>query len=80
VGSASAESPIKHISGYPAASLDEWRAECVACGLIDPELKRDSARTLFSKNKLQLITANWIAAGIPLHRALRRAAQAAYLA
>jgi hypothetical protein len=53
---------IKHIGGYPTASLGEWRAECVACGLIDPELKRDSARTLFSKNKLQLIAANWIAA------------------
>jgi hypothetical protein len=34
----------------------------VASGLIDPTAKPDAARSLFSKYKLQLIAANWIAA------------------
>jgi AAA domain len=55
-------SSLTHINGYPIASLDEWQAQCVASGLIDPTAKPDAARSLFSKYKLQLIAANWIAA------------------
>jgi hypothetical protein len=47
--------------GCPAASLDLWRAECVKRGLIDPTTKRHTARSMFSKYKLKLIAANWIA-------------------
>jgi hypothetical protein len=59
---AAANSTLTHISGYPIASLEDWQAQCTAKGLIDPEAKPDSARSMFSKHKLQLITANWIAA------------------
>ena len=47
--------------GRQPATLDEWKAECVKRGLIDPEEKPDSARTLFNKHKRELIAANWIA-------------------
>ena len=47
--------------GCPAAPLKVWQAECFKHGLIDPEAKPDSARALFSKHKLELIKANWIA-------------------
>jgi hypothetical protein len=47
--------------GCPAARLDDWTRECVKHGLIDPKAKAASARALFSKNRLGLITANWIA-------------------
>ena len=55
-------SSLTHISGYPIATLDDWQAQCVASGLIDPVAKPHVARSLFSKYKLQLIAANWIAA------------------
>jgi hypothetical protein len=45
----------------PAASLGQWRAECVKRGLIDPKAKAHTARSMFSKYKLKLIAANWIA-------------------
>jgi hypothetical protein len=59
---AAARSSLTHIGGYPIAALDEWQAQCVASGLIDPKAKPDAARSMFSKYKLQLIAANWIAA------------------
>jgi hypothetical protein len=45
----------------PAAPLDLWRAECVKHGLIDPKTDAHNARSMFSKYKLKLIAANWIA-------------------
>jgi DNA polymerase I-like protein with 3'-5' exonuclease and polymerase domains len=59
---AARKSSVAYLGGHPAASLADWQAECIAMGLIDPKAKADSARSLFSKNKLQLIAANWIAA------------------
>ena len=44
---------------YPTASLDEWRAQCTAVGLLD-QGKADSARSLFSRHKRKLIAENWI--------------------
>ena len=35
--------------GRPAASLDDWRRECVKRGLIDVGARPDSARSMFSK-------------------------------
>lgn len=46
----------------PTASVDEWQAECVNKGLIDPTTKPDSARALLSKYRRELIVANQIAA------------------
>jgi hypothetical protein len=59
---AASNSSLTHISGYPIAALDEWQTQCVASGLIDPKAKPDAARSMFSKYKLALIAANWIAA------------------
>jgi hypothetical protein len=42
--------------------LDEWRDVCVKRGLIDPQAKPHSARTLFNTYRRQLIAANWIVA------------------
>jgi hypothetical protein len=47
--------------GCPAARLDTWRDECIKRGLLDTD-KPDSARTLFSKYKRELIAANRIGA------------------
>jgi len=46
--------------GRPAARAEDWKAECAIQGLIDPE-KKDSARSLFSKYRRELIAANRIA-------------------
>ena len=46
--------------GWPTATIDKWKEGCVTVGLIDPEGKPDSARTLFNKYKLELITKNWV--------------------
>jgi AAA domain len=51
----------KMLLGCPAASLIEWHAECVKHGLIEPTARPKSARTLFARHKLDLITKNWIA-------------------
>jgi AAA domain len=48
------------IHGCPAASIVTWRAECVKRGLLEPTTKPDSARSLFSEKKRDLIAANWI--------------------
>jgi hypothetical protein len=47
--------------GQPAATIKSWRTECEKMGLIDKEAKPDSARALFSKQKLELIGADRIA-------------------
>src|SRR5262245_61695617 len=47
--------------GRPAAAIEDWRVTCVKKGLIDKNAKPDSARSLFSKYKLELIAANRIA-------------------
>jgi hypothetical protein len=44
----------------PTATIEEWRAECFKIGLLDRD-KDDSARSLFSKYKRELIAANWLA-------------------
>jgi AAA domain len=44
-----------------AIPLDRWREQCVKRGLIDPDEKAHSARTLFSKYRRELIAANMIA-------------------
>jgi 5S rRNA maturation endonuclease (ribonuclease M5) len=59
---AARDSSITHINGYLIATLDHWQAQCKTNGLIDPTMKPDSARSMFSKYKLLLISANWIAA------------------
>jgi hypothetical protein len=46
--------------GCPAASLNDWRTECIGRGLIDNN-NTNTARALFAKYKLELIVANWIA-------------------
>jgi hypothetical protein len=46
---------------HPTATLANWQAECTRRGLIDTEEKPSSARKLFSRHKLSLIAANWIA-------------------
>jgi hypothetical protein len=44
-----------------AAKADDWKAECMLLGLIDPKAKGHSARTLFAKFKRELYAANRIA-------------------
>jgi hypothetical protein len=48
------------MTGGTRASMEKWEAVCFKRNLLDKK-KPDSARALFSKNKLALITANWIA-------------------
>ncbi len=63
---ATATSNVTRIgSAYPTASIEEWRAQCIARGLLDPS-KADSKRALFSHHKLKLIAANWIACSAEL--------------
>src|SRR5258708_15194487 len=45
----------------PAATLDAWRAECRKLSLLDPDMKPDAARSLFSKYKRELIALNLVA-------------------
>jgi hypothetical protein len=47
-------------NGHRATTIEKWREACFATGLLDRD-HRPSARSLFSKNKLQLIERNWIA-------------------
>lgn len=46
------------VGAHPAAKDDDWKAECVRLGLIDPQAKPNSARALFSKNKRELVAAH----------------------
>ena len=64
---ASGSSSITSPESYLTAPLDKWQEQCVANGLIDPitpkkEKENKASRAMFSKYKLQLIAANWIAA------------------
>jgi AAA domain len=43
--------------GRRAAATADWKAECVHLGLIDPEAKAHSARTLFAKYRRELVGA-----------------------
>jgi len=48
----------------PAATIEEWQAQCVAMGLIDTQAKPASARALMSRHRLTLVSANWVAYGL----------------
>jgi hypothetical protein len=43
--------------GRRAATSEAWKAECVRLGLIDKDAKPDSARSLFSKYRRELVSA-----------------------
>ena len=60
LSAAADSSSVARTGSYPTASLGEWRAQCLAWGLLDSG-KADSVRSLFSRHKLRLIAANWIA-------------------
>jgi hypothetical protein len=47
--------------GERAARLDAWRRECVTLGILDPGSKPDSARSLLSKHRRELIQCNLVA-------------------
>jgi hypothetical protein len=47
--------------GRRAAKKKDWQRECVVLGLIDTEAKPASARTVFSRFRRDLVTANLIA-------------------
>lgn len=47
--------------GERAARLDAWRRECVTLGILDPGTRPDSARSLLSKHRRELIQCNLIA-------------------
>jgi hypothetical protein len=47
--------------GRRSAKRDDWQAECVRLGLIDPQAKPHSARTLFARFRRELVAANRIA-------------------
>jgi hypothetical protein len=49
------------LGGRRAAKRDDWQAECVRLGLIDPQAKPHSARTLFARFRRELVGANRIA-------------------
>ena len=53
---------VKHISGQPSASRDEWLEACKGRGLIDKDTADNKVRALLSKYKNELLGANWIAA------------------
>jgi hypothetical protein len=56
-------SSVASTSGRPTATLEEWRAQCVSQGLLD---QQRNVRAAFSKYKLKLIAANWIACNAEL--------------
>jgi hypothetical protein len=58
---AAGKSKIRHVGDLPAASLEEWRVECIERGLIDVSDKPNRVRALTSKYRCELIAANWIA-------------------
>jgi AAA domain len=57
--SAVKNSPNCENAGFPHIALEAWKNECVRWGLIDLD-KKDTARALFSRNKLKLIAANYV--------------------
>jgi hypothetical protein len=42
-------------------TMEAWRTVCIRRGLLHPEEKPDSARSLLSKHKVELIARRWIA-------------------
>jgi hypothetical protein len=61
LGAAAAGVEANKVFGGMGASLEGWRAECARRGLIEPQEKPISARTLFNRYKRELIAANRIA-------------------
>jgi hypothetical protein len=57
---ATISSDARKMFNCPTASIEEWRTECIKIGLLDTDNRPESARSLFSKNKRELIAANWI--------------------
>ena len=49
------------VGGRLAAPTQAWQAESFKLGLLDPKRSSNANRALFSKNRTQLIAANWIA-------------------
>lgn len=47
--------------GRPSVTQDQWQSECVRRGLIDKDSKPNSARSLFSKYRLELLGDGMIA-------------------
>jgi hypothetical protein len=58
---ATTTSSVPRSGSYLTASLEEWRTQCLVWGLLDHQGKANIARALFSRHKLKLIAANWIA-------------------
>ena len=57
------QGPPATMYGKPAATIEQWQLECVSRSLIQPPVDgkfANTARALFSRNKLTLISANWI--------------------
>jgi AAA domain len=52
---------LRDVATDSVASIEGWRDQCTARGLIGQTNKPDSDRSLFSKYKRELITRNWIA-------------------
>ena len=52
--------PHRASAGRFAVTQEQWIVECVRLGLLDNS-KPDSQRSLISKNRLDLLAANWIA-------------------
>jgi hypothetical protein len=51
----------RQVNGCPAATVEEWKAQCEGMGLIDTQAKPHAARTLLSRHRVLLVSANWIA-------------------
>jgi hypothetical protein len=52
-----AESQVRRMHGFPAAPIDVWRSVCARHGLLSGK----NERATFSKYRIELIAANWIA-------------------
>jgi hypothetical protein len=51
----------KRLHGCHAVHNDDWKAECVLLGLLDPKGPKNSQRAKFSKNRAELVAANMVA-------------------
>ena len=58
--------------GERAARLDAWRRECITLGILDPGTKPDSARSLLSKHRRELIQCRQVACHEDLTWLLKR--------
>ena len=55
------DSVVALSGGRRAATVDVWKAECARAGLIDPEAKGANARSLISKYRRELVSADRVA-------------------